>query len=94
MSKVNPENPAPTSWPIAWYLLAMIVAAVALQITVPLDGAGPNRARLLGHAVILTTLVARLLIAVLRRERNREWIIWIAIALLAAPVWLLVETVS
>ncbi len=81
-----------STWPVAWYLLAWTWAIVTL---IPLwtvrDGPAWVRMRIGSQLIILSVFAGRLLVAHARKERNRGWMPYVIVMILALPLWLLVE---
>lgn len=83
------HKPSKTSWPIKWYLAAVVFCWLSLSVfTLALDGAPINQGRTRTQAGICLIFLLRLLRAVHRNERNRKWIVYIVCMILAAPAWL------
>jgi hypothetical protein len=79
------------SWPVVLYVGAMVWAfATLFALTQLNDGAEINRVRLRTQVTLLSCAAARLVWAVLRKEKGKGWLFYVVLLLLAAPLWFLV----
>jgi hypothetical protein len=91
MNVAEPQPELRSTWSVPVFLAGLVIAFVQLALFTPaLDGSDRNGARIVTQLAILGVLLARLLVARLRRERSRAWVAYVVCMCLAAPIWILV----
>ncbi len=83
-----------TSWPVKFYVAALLFAFVSLAIcTSALDGQAMNAGRSLAQLAICGVLALRLAWALHCREQSKMWIAYVVGMFMAVPIWLVVEPI-
>ena len=87
------------SWPVAPYVAAVVWAFLTLRVLTNELPKGPramtrNKFRLAIQVALLSCASIRLAWAVLRKEKGKGWVFYLVLLLLAAPLWVMAESLS
>lgn len=89
------HRPSRTSWPVMWVVIAIVWGWLfALSCTMSLDGQARQNARNLVQSLIAFLYLARLILAVVRKEQSNSWIFYVVTAILSAPLWIVAESLA
>lgn len=87
------HRPSRTSWPVMWVVVAIVWGWLfAVSCTMSLDGQARQNARNLVQSLIALLYLARLILAVVRKEQSNSWKFYVATAILSAPLWIVAES--